>query len=297
LRGLCGIPEKSGKIIGPLLRFSASEIEKYAKEQNLEFCVDSSNLTDDFLRNRIRHHIIPEFEKISPKCTETFSENSTLLLQQIQFFDAQIQQYKNQLWKENQGRFTIEIQALKNNDNNLLILYEFLNPYGFNADTVENILKSISSISGKRFLSDTHILIKDRTHFYLEKKKENIIENIPILTIEELEKHGFIVEKKKCNSNLEVIKDSDLIFVDADKLIFPLTIRNWEKGDFFYPFGMKNKKKLSDFFIDLKIDLLEKTKIRILTSQNQIVWIVGYRADNRFRVDENTKWYYRIELK
>jgi tRNA(Ile)-lysidine synthase len=294
LRGMCGIPQKNGKIIRPLLRFNAYDIEEYAQEQGIAYCVDSSNLEDVFLRNRIRHHVIPELEKMNPNVMEIFSRNSNLFLQQTKFFDAHIQQYKNQLLNETEDRITICIDALMNDESRTLILYELINPFGFSADDVENILNTSNSTSGKQFFSNTHVLIKDRIHFIIEKKEGKNEENIIIYSIEELENHGFLVEKISNNTSTKVTKDTNVIYVDAQKLNFPLTIRNWEKGDFFYPFGMKTKKKLSDFFTDLKIDLLEKQKIRLLCSQNQIVWIINYRADERFRVDEGTQSYYKI---
>ena len=294
LRGMCGIPQKNGKIIRPLLRFTGSDIDRYAREQEVDFCVDLSNLEDDFLRNKIRHHIIPELEKINPQFIKTFSKNSTLFQQQTQFLDAQIQHYKNQFIKKTKDSVTIAIDELKNNENQSLILYEMVNPFGFNADDVDNIVKSLHATSGKRFLSETHILIKDRNHLIIEKNDKKNEENICINSIEELETHGFEVEKIKNDANLEILKHPNLIYVDAEKLKFPLTIRSWKKGDVFYPFGMKTKKKLSDFFTDLKIDLLEKQKIRLLCSNEQIVWIIEYRADDRFKIDKKTEYYHKI---
>jgi len=294
LRGMCGIPPKNGKIIRPLLRFNASEIERYACEQEIKFCVDSSNFSDSFLRNKIRHSVIPELEKIDPKCIETFSKNSTLLLKQTQFFDAHVKPYKEQLLKENEDRMTLSIDALKKMEHLALILYEILNPLGFKANDVENILKSVHATSGKKFLSNTHILIKDRTHFIIEKINPQTHDMTLIYSMEELENYGFCVEKIRYQSNFQPANAPEILYVDADKISFPLTIRSWEKGDFFYPFGMKTKKKVSDFFTDLKIDILEKQKIKFLCSQNQIVWIINYRPDNRFKVDEKTTWYYKI---
>ena len=294
VRGLCGIPAKNGKIIRPLLAFTTKEIENYAQENHLEFCIDSSNLEDCFLRNKIRHHIIPELENINPNVIETFYKNSNLFQQQTQFFDTHIQQYKNQLLQEKEDRIIVEINELQKIENLPIVLYELLNLFGFNADDVENVLKSINSNSGKKFFSETHILVKDRTHFILEKIEENKEDVILIHSIEELENYGFSVEKKTYHSNFKACKSLNTIYVDADKLQFPLTLRKWKKGDFFYPFGMKTKKKLSDFFTDNKIDVLAKQKIRLLCSQNQIVWVVNERSDERFRVDGDTKAYYEI---
>ena len=295
LRGMCGIPPKNGKIIRPLLRFWRQEIEKYCLEQDLQYCDDSSNFSDQFLRNRVRHYVIPELEKINPQIVDVFSRNSELFLQQTQFFNAHIQQYKNLLVKEEKERIIIDILSLRNIDYQSLILYEILNPFGFNAIETDNILKSMNATSGKQFLSDTHILIKDRNRFIIEKKDTKKEDVIIINCIEELEQYGFAVEKMPVTSNFQTVKDNHIIYVDADKLRFPLTIRNWREGDFFYPFGMKTKKKLSDFFTDLKIDLLEKQKIRLLCAQDQIVWVINLRADERFRVGADTReWYYRI---
>ena len=294
VRGMCGIPQKNGKIIRPLLRFKGTDIERYAREQEVGFCVDSSNLEVDFLRNKIRHHIIPELEKINPKVTDIFYKNSKLFQQQTQFIDNQIYQYKKKLLKNSNRRLLIPVDELRNLENQLLILYEILNPFGFNADDMENILKSLDAVPGKQFFSDTHVLIKDRTHLIIEEKVKEEGELLAIHSIEELKNHGFRVRKMKNRSNFEIIKVSHVIYVDTEKLTFPLTLKNWEKGDYFYPFGMKTKKKLSDFFTDLKIDILEKQKIRLLCSNGDIVWIIGYRADDRFKVEKNTKWYYII---
>jgi len=297
LRGMCGIPQKNGKIIRPLLRFSASEIDDYVRKQGISFCLDSSNLSDEFLRNRIRHHIIPEIEKIYPNFVDTFTKNSALFLQQTKFFDTSLNQIKDTLVSDNNHQVSISIDLLKNIENQSLVLYEILHPYGFNDENIDKIIQSIHSNSGKRFISETHILLKDRNYFIIEEKSNIKKEIVLIHSVEELENYGFSVKKLKNNENLEIEKVLNLIYVDAEKIQFPLTLRNWENGDFFYPFGMKRKKKLSDFFTDLKIDIFEKQKIRLLCSQNQIVWVINYRADNRFGIDFDTKYYYRIEKK
>ena len=292
LRGMCGIPQKNGKIIRPLLRFQRSEIENYIIEQGLQFCLDSSNLSDCFLRNKVRNKIIPELEKINPKLIEIFSKNSELFLQQTKFFDKQIQQYKNKLWNETDDTITIAIDPLKNIENQSVVLYQMLNPLGFNACDVEDILKAMDANSGKQFLSETHLLIKDRDLFIIENKDKKEVEEVLVNSVDELEKFGIQVEKRKYHADFKPVKNSNMIYVDAEKLSFPLTIRSWKKGDYFYPFGMKTKKKVSNFFTDLKIDLFEKQKIRFLCSQNQIVWIINYRADDRFKINEHTKSYY-----
>jgi len=297
LHGMCGIPPKNRKIIRPLLSFSSLDIERYARENKIPYCVDSSNLETRFLRNKIRHNVIPELAKIYPNCIEIFSKNSTLFLKQTHFFDAHIQQYKNQLCEKSENKTAINIEILKNIPLYNIVLYEILNPLGFNADDIENIIKSMNKISGKKFFSNTHLLIKDRTHFIITNREEREDNEVVFYNIEELEKYGFIIEKLDINADFQFSKSKSVIYIDADKLAFPLTIRNWKNGDFFYPFGMKAKKKVSDFFTDQKINLIEKQKISILCSRHKIVWIINHRADDRFKVDENTKQVYVISEK
>ena len=297
LRGVCGIPHVNGKIIRPLLRFASDMIENYSHHNKLIFCIDASNLEDEFLRNKIRHHIIPELEKINPNLMDTFSKNSAVFLKQSQFLDTHIQQYREQLCETDADRIIIDIDKLTKIKHLSLVLFEILHPMGFNADTTENILNAIHSTPGKQFLSDTHILIKDRNRFVIEKRGKIKEESILIKNIEELEKYDFIVEKCCFNSNFIPEKNPNIIYVDAHKIQFPLHIRGWRKGDYFYPFGMKKKKKLSDFFTDMKIDIIEKQNIRLLCSQDQIVWVIGYRADERFRIEENVILAYAIRKK
>ena len=312
MRGLYGIPPKNNKIIRPLLRFSSSEIEQYCFENNIGFCNDSSNFSDLFLRNKIRHHIIPELEKINPKIMDSFSKNSDILLQQTHFFDTHIQHYKQQIIEElpnqefhnieclepqnSNHRILISIENLKKIEFQSLVLYEILNPYGFNSDDVDNVLKTINTHSGKKFMSETFILIKDRKYFILEKIDARKSQPVYIHTIEELTNHGFSVELIKNTNTDSFAAFLNVLYVPKEKLTFPLTLRTWTKGDYFYPFGMKQKKKLSDFFTDLKINLLEKQKIRLLCSENNIVWVINYRSDERYRVDSQTEWYYKIRL-
>jgi len=295
LRGMCGIPHQNGKIIRPFLqKFNSSVIETYLKENELNYCVDSTNVSSLFLRNKIRNQIIPELKKINPKVIEIFAKNSQLFSQQTQFFDTQINHFRNNLLQKMGERVIINIEALNQNENAALILYELLQPYGFNASEVKNIINTTHSISGKRFLSDTHTLLKDRNNFIIEKRESKNEEVIVVNSIEELEQYGFKVAKYRYFSTFKAVKSKNIIYIDAKKISFPLIIRRWERGDFFYPFGMKSKKKVSDFFTAQKIDLFEKQKIRFLCSDQQIVWIINHRADERFRVNKDTEWYYMV---
>jgi tRNA(Ile)-lysidine synthase len=178
-----------------------------------------------------------------------------------------------------------------------LVLYEILSDFNFNPATANLIAENLHSISGKSYFSTTHQLIKDREKLIItpiSQKMEN--DSLLIHDADALQNAGFIVELLDYGQDVCFEENSMILYADADKLTFPLTLRRWEKGDYFFPFGMKGKKKLSDFFVDRKIDLNTKHKIPLLCCNDEIVWVVGFRSDNRYRIEKNkTKKYYKIQ--
>lgn len=294
LRGLCAIPEKNGKIIRPLLKFNLSEIKNSALENKISFRTDSSNLTDDFLRNKIRHHIIPELEKINSQTISTFSHNCETFSQQYRFFETQMQLYREKLLKQTENGFSIDINELKKEKNATLILFEILTPFGFNMEDIISLFTSFDSISGKRFFSKTHIINKDRNQLFLEEINKIIDKETIINSIDELQNSGFSVDLFGSDKEMVFENNPNILYVDAEKLKFPVTIRSWKEGDFFYPYGLNGKKKVSDFFTDYKVSILEKQKIKLLFSDDKLLWIIGFRADERGKIDAKTKKYYKI---
>ena len=293
-RGLNAIPEKNGQVIRPLLPFSSAQIKQYAKEHQILYREDKTNQMLIYQRNKIRNQIIPVLEELNPQLIDTFSRNISLFNAQYEFYNEQIEQQKKQLLQKKDETFSIEIDSLKRNKHVKVVLYELLADFGFNYATVELVIENLNSISGKQFYSATHCLLKNRNRLIIKEKEETSFKEIVITRIEELEQYGFKIEEIKKKEPVQYSNDNNTLYVDKSKFIFPLTLRHWKDGDYFYPYGMAGKKKLSNFFIDNKIDLYKKNKIWLLCSQNNIVWVVGYRSDRRFAIRSLTETFLKI---
>ena len=292
LDGLVGIPVKNEKIIRPLLPFSRKEIEDYANENNLKWQEDSSNSSDKYLRNNIRHHIIPSLKSLNSNFLISFQSTLNNLKQaQSLVEDATILVYQ-QIVSDEEGLKKINLKKLKLLPNFQAYLYQWLNPFGFSA--WEDIYSLVESQSGKQIFSEKYQLLKDR-HFLILSPKSEIINN----------EQFFITKNQKLVNfpiKLSINKVSDIsvaanqsIFVDENKLDFPMQLRKWQTGDFFFPFGMNGKsKKVSKFFKDEKLSLLEKQNTWLLCSDNQIIWVVGMRQDERFITTTATKQILQI---
>ena len=296
LKGLTGIPEINQKIIRPLLAFSREDILAFAERQKLNWRDDSSNFSNKYLRNALRLNIIPEWKDTSPdllqsyKTTREHLKNSELL---IEDYIALIFSYVVELTNEG---YKFSVSKLEKLPNVKALLYELLTPFGFTA--WDDIYQLLSAQSGKQVVSKTHILLKDREYLILESiSSENshtycqeIQISSDILSIETPVKLSF----ERVKQLREVSKEA--IFVDYDLLKFPLKLRNWREADVFYPFGMTGKKKISKFFKDEKLSLLAKKKIWLLLSDEEVVWIIGLRADDRFKVTSKTNTILKIQL-
>ncbi|OFX27408.1 MAG: tRNA lysidine(34) synthetase TilS [Bacteroidetes bacterium GWA2_31_9b] len=299
IKGLTGIKNKSGKIIRPLLFASRKEIQEFATQNNFLFREDSSNSSKKYARNLIRHDIIPSLEKINPNFRQVMIENIQHLKETEQIFNMDIlDKYKSVVSKINET-ILLNINELKKLDPIESYLHEFLNPYGFSHSQIIDIVSTFDNSAGKQFISPTHRLIKDRENFILEEilahteKVFYINEDIAIL---EYPIH-LRVEKIQMDDHFTIEKNITIGQFDSDKITFPLTIRKWQKGDYFMPLGMKNLKKVSDFFIDQKLSLSEKENTWILESGNKIVWIIGLRPDERFKITPQTKHILKIYLR
>lgn len=292
LDGLCGIPTQNDKIIRPLLTFSRAEIETFAKENNLKWREDSSNASDKYARNKIRHHVIPILKELNPSFLDSF-ENTLQNLNQAQGLvdDASRIVYRKVV-QDVETKKVINLNELLQLPNYQAYLYQWLLPFGFSAWL--DIYDLVVAQSGKQIFSEHFRLLKDRETLIIEPKSEKISDE-------------YLINKNQAELNfplkLRLISVSEIgksdaktIFVDAEALKFPLQLRKWQEGDYFYPFGMNGKKKLSKFFKDEKFSLIDKENAWILCSDNQIVWLVGKRMDERFKITENTQTILKIQL-
>ena len=263
---------------------------QYAKENNLQAVFDSTNASNDYSRNKIRNQVIPILSDINPSVNQTFFENTLRLRGIWKIYAEKIQDIKEKIVTENKGNIFIDIPELKKQADIRTVLYEILSAYNFNNDTVEDITQSLNNNSGLRFTSPTHRLLKDRNTLIIDEieTKNELEYKIGDGTNEITEPVHLIFKSLEDIPGFQISKAADIIHVDADLLQFPLTIRKWRKGDTFQPFGMTQSKKVSDFFIDSKINLFEKEEAWLLISGEKIVWIIGLRIDNRFRITDKT---------
>ena len=293
IKGMLGIHPKKRNIIRPLLFARKDEIYDFLKENKIEYREDSSNKDDKYLRNKIRLHLIPLLEEINPSIKETITKDMDYLSGISEIYNTQINKQKGRLLKQEGSYFTISIVELEKLNPMPTYLYELLKPFGF--FSVNDISIALQKQSGKQFFSSTYRLIIDRKKIIIQPIRKN--EKIEI-QIDKNDKECFspIQLGFSLSENLDIQNNVNIAMLDLSKLHFPLVLRKWEKGDFFFPLGMNGKKKLSDFFIDNKISIPEKEQILVLCSANEIAWIVGLRLDDRFKITKNTKKAYIVQL-
>jgi len=287
--GLTGISPINGNIVRPLLFASREQIEEYARLNKLDFRTDSTNLSDDYQRNIIRHNVVPVMKRINPAFEERMFKNFKNISQAAEIYNWYISNAKNEVLKTGNNQAEISIDALLRQPFPESVLYESLTQFGFNSAQVEQMMKIVGRKSGNTFLSQTHKLLIDRNSIVVKAASDDVFQ--PVIIISKPCKMGSIgIDMRVVPiADFKLDKRSTVACLDYDKLQFPLTLRRWQNGDYFYPFGMNRAKKLSDFFIDNKLSVFEKQSALVLVSGGAIAWIVGMRPDNRFRIDADTK--------
>ena len=292
--GLLGIPEVNDTVYRPLLIFKKDEILSYAKENKITWREDSSNKKCEYLRNQIRLEVIPKLKEINPNLLDNFSKSIDRLQQSKSIIKDKMDDFIKNVSFTRDEKIYFEINKIKKVSNIDAYLYELLKKYNFTQwDDIRDLL---DSQSGKQIISKTHKLLKDREYLILVKNSE--VENKSLLINKSSKEVAVSVGKIKVSIAKKISKeDLDVIYLDSAKLDFPLRVRNVLSGDYFYPFGMNGKKKVSKYLKDKKISVFDKDKVLILeTSKNKIIWVVGMRLDDRFSVTDNTKEITKIEL-
>ena len=292
--GLLGIPEVNDTVYRPLLIFKKDEILSYAKENKITWREDLSNKKREYLRNQIRLEVIPKLKEINPNLLDNFSKSIDRLQQSKSIIKDKMDDFIKNVSFTRDEKIYFEINKIKKVSNIDAYLYELLKKYNFTQwDDIRDLL---DSQSGKQIISKTHKLLKDREYLILVKNSE--VENKSLLINKSSKEVAVSVGKIKVSIAKKISKeDSDVIYLDSAKLDFPLRVRNVLSGDYFYPFGMNGKKKVSKYLKDKKISVFDKDKVLILeTSKNKIIWVVGMRLDDRFSVTDNTKEITKIEL-
>jgi len=292
LKGLLGIKEKIDNIVRPLMAVSRAEIEQFLKENNISFREDSSNTSLKYLRNKIRHELMPLLTEMNPGIQQTINGEMKILEGVAQVYYAKMGEVRKEVIQNENGIIQLRIAALLELDPLHNYLYELLSPYGFS--TIESIAKSLNGQSGKQFFSSTHQLVVDREYIFIStlETKDAVFKILE----EDLKLETPIAINFRTVLDKNIIMDSKIAQLDFHKLKFPLILRKWKDGDKFIPLGMQSFKKISDFFIDNKFSILDKNKQWLLCSGKDIIWVVGQRIDDRFRIQPTTKKLYIAEL-
>ncbi|MEN8226036.1 MAG: tRNA lysidine(34) synthetase TilS [Bacteroidota bacterium] len=299
IAGLHGIKVQQGKLIRPMMFAHRHEIEEYVKQNNIAYRDDASNQSLKYMRNRVRHQIIPLFREMNPSFEQEMGRNIQRLADAEEIYKQHIQLKINESIKADAEIITISIERLKELHPIQTYLFEFIAQYGFNQADIGRIVDALDGTSGKKFISASHQLIIDRKEIVI-----SALADIPDMKEEFLIKQDDSVLSEPIAMSISVHKaveytippEKNTASLDYGKLHFPLKLRHWKEGDSFFPLGMKNKKKLSDFFIDEKFSILKKEKTWVLCSGQDIVWIVGERIDDRYKVAGETSMVYSLKF-
>lgn len=294
LTGLTGIKPQNGNVVRPLLCVSREDIYAYIENNGLEYVTDSSNSSDIYTRNFIRLKVIPLLEEINPSVKASLARTANHLYDASLIYNHSIEEARKVIIQNNR----LSISALLSFPAPATILYEMLKPYGFSRTVCESIFTVLEKDSGKIFYSSTHRLLKDRSDLLIDVLSGE--DNRAYLINLEDDNVDLPVELKPeivvIKEDYQIEKDRKFAYFDFDKLSFPLVLRHWQEGDWFVPFGMKGKKKISDYFSDKKFSLFDKEKTWLLCSGQDVIWIVGERTDNRYRIEKTTKRVLKLKF-
>lgn len=288
LESFAGIPVRNKKVIRPMLFATRTQLADFASEKGIMWRNDSSNDSDDYQRNFIRHQVVPRLKEINPALESTFLHGLKKITGELEFLRTQLEQWKAEHIHQKVGQVFINKAALLNATFSDSLLWRVVREYGFNIDQCHDMMQAMQSQSGKKFIGTSHLLTLDRDHIIISpyddayeavtirEKNESVVRGVWEISIER-------------TTSKEISTSSIVASLDADKVKFPITWRYWQPGDSFYPLGMENRKKLSDFLIDRKIPLADKNGISVLESDGEILWVVGHRIDNRYKITPETK--------
>ncbi len=291
IKGLTGMKPSSGKIIRPLLFATRNEIETYCNNNKINYREDRSNIETKYTRNKIRHKVIPVLKDINPSVEATLNETAIRLRGINDIVSYFINEIRQRIICEKDNRIVMDIKLLEPYYNNKTLIYELLKPFGITDTTLNDLYNIIEGDTGRRIYTVSHMILKNRGELIISELKDEENESFEISNIVELRKLPFILSASlvRISGSYSIPDDPEIACLDSSKVSFPIIIRKWKHGDYFYPLGMKQKKKLSDFFIDCKYSVIDKEKKLIMESAGNIVWIIGDRIDNRVKITKLTR--------
>ena len=299
LRGLTGIHKQVGRIVRPLMFATRKEILEYALQKHIPYREDSSNKTTKYLRNKIRLGLIPRIREINPRFPFIMHQNIERLISAQRFIQGAIDNIYTEAVTESSGVYTLHVERIADPASREFVIYEILSSrFGFKGDTVDGLCKALAqNNSGKRFYSRSNVAYIDRGDIVITRISE---EDACEITVREGQQRAYcgnsVLYFELCDVDSLTtynVPDNVALF-DADKIVYPLTLRRWKEGDSFTPFGMTGSKKVSDFLIDAKVSMAEKGRQFVLLSEQEIAWLVGRRIDDKFRITNKTERVIRI---
>jgi tRNA(Ile)-lysidine synthase len=299
IAGLRGILPLNGNLARPLLFASRADIEAYAQEQGLAFVEDSSNLTDKYSRNFVRLNLIPMVEKIIPGAAGNLRSDMSRYREVELLYREAVDRKLSKLLVRKGNEVHIPVEKLKLTAPLRTMLFEIFSPYGFTPPQLDGIGRLMEAETGKYMLSSTHRLLKNRNWFILSPLTA---ESASVYLIDqgmpEIHYPGGRLSLIQTDKPVDFIPSPDpqIACLDAALLQYPLVIRKWKEGDYFYPLGMPKKKKIARFLIDRKLNRLQKESVFILESGGRVLWVVGHRIDDRAKIKSSTRRMLRIEL-
>ncbi len=298
LPGLIGIKliDKERQIIRPLLFASREAVVKYATENNLSWVEDSSNASNKYTRNFFRNNLLPEISKHFPGVKDNLNQNIKRFSEANQLYVQAISLYKKKLLEFKGSEVHIPVLKLKHVQPLDTILWEIIKEYNFHSNQIEAIKKLFDSDNSSYVSSSSHRIIKNRNWLIITLNKT---EETGFILIEKLDKEikfksGFLQFQELQTGNHELHFASNIALLDAKQVTFPLLLRKWKQGDYFYPLGIRKKKKLSRFFIDQKLSATEKENIWLLESNKKIIWIINHRIDDRYKILASSTTMFKI---
>lgn len=297
INGLKAILPKQAKIARPLLFAGKEEIISFAKEHKLEFVEDSSNASDKYTRNYFRNKLIPGIKEVFPQVEENLLNNLQRFREAEQLYQQAIDQHKKKLLEQRGNEIHIPVLKLLKAQPLHSIVYEIIKDFGFTAHQADDCIALLKSETGKYIQSPSYRIIRNRAWIIISPNETTEANNVLIEREGDIDFiEGKLEIKKIQTSNLKPQTSHQTAQLDAEKINFPIFLRKWKQGDYFYPLGMNKKKKLSRFFIDQKLSLTQKEKAWVMEMNKKIVWVVGMRIDDRFKITDATKEILQITL-
>lgn len=292
--GLTGIPARIGNVIRPLLPFTRKQIHDYAVAENIIWREDESNLSDHYVRNVIRHQVIPVLQSINSDFESNFADTIERIVGTRHLAHAELSNFETNSVVRDEFKITIEKSTLKKYTSPAVVLWETLKPFGFHFHECREIMKDHQP--GKIFKSKSHRLVVDRDLFIVTADKISEFASVEISAEEQkiIQGRERLTFSLKSYREVTLNGDPHIAYLDRSKVTFPLCWRRWHAGDFFSPLGMTSRKKISDFLIDLKVPMTEKESVTVIESHGEIVWVVGFRISDKAKITSATEQVLRI---